>query len=189
MIKLAFTEYLNSITPLSPALKDELLSNLQIEEYKSHQIISASGQTENRLWFIYKGFVQAYYYDNAGKQHTLKFYQENDLVFSYNGFWRKPSDYYLETLQPSIMVSLSYKSVAKLFKYLETGDLARAFIMQQDKEADFKLKLMNGSTKERYKQFREARPEIFGKTTVGLIASYLNMTREYLSRLMSDDFN
>jgi len=188
MQKASFVEYLSSITTLSAAFKDELMLNLQVEKYTGHQIINAAGQTENRLWFINEGFVRAYYFDREGKQRTLKFYSENDLIFSYNGFWKEASEYYLESLQSSTMLSLSYKNLNKLFKYLETGDLIKMFIIQQQQKDNFKLMLMNETSKDRCRHFRETHPEIFRKTSAGLIASYLNVTREYLSRLTSADF-
>jgi len=188
MSKITFVEYLNSVTPLSVLFKEELTANLHEEKYTARQILNAAGQTENRLWFVSEGFARSYYYDTSGKQHTLNFFKENDLIFSFDGFWRKPSDYYIETLRPAKLISLSYKDLNRLFKFIETGDLVKIFIIQQHKSEKFKSKLMDETLKDRCRHFRETHPEIFRKATVGLIASYLNVTREYLSRLISDDF-
>jgi len=82
MSKIAFVEYLNSVIPLSVVFKEELTANLNEEKYTAHQILSAAGQTENRLWFVSEGFARSCNYDTSDKQHTLNFFKENDLIFS-----------------------------------------------------------------------------------------------------------
>jgi CRP-like cAMP-binding protein len=179
--------YLSAITPLSPPFKEEMQAGLQTENYKARQIIHAAGQTENRLWYLESGFARTYYFDQAGKEHTLIFYEEKELIFSYKGFWKESTDYYLEVLKPSSLISLSYEYLTGLFQLEETKILAQVFIRQRHQDDLFKSRMMTWTAEERYKQFRKIHPEIFGKTSVRLIASYLNMTRENLSRLISRD--
>lgn len=176
--------YLSAIIKLSPVFIEELKRGLDEEHYKPHQIIHASGQTENRLWYIETGFARSYYFDQTGKEHTLSFYLENEIIFSYKGFWKEPTDYYLEVLTPTILISLSYEALYKLEQHEETKTLIHIFTRQRYYQELFKSRLMTWSAEERYYQFRKASPEIFKLASIRLIASYLNMTRENLSRLI-----
>jgi CRP-like cAMP-binding protein len=180
----SFLNFLAAITPLPPAYISDVERSLHTEHYKSRQIFHAAGQTENRLWFIEKGFARSYYFDPAGKEHTLVFYKENDLIFSYKGYWSEPTDYYLEALQPSSLISLAYGEMSKIFPLAETKALVQYFIRQRNQQDIFKSRIMGWSAEERYKQFRKVYPEIFRMASVRVIATYLNMTRENLSRLM-----
>ena len=178
--------YLSAIAKLSTGFTGALRSGLEEEQYKPHQIIHAAGQVENRLWFIETGFARSYYFDQAGKEHTLSFYLEKEIIFSYKGFWREAADYYLEVLAPAVLISFSYDSLSQFIdQYSETRTLINVFTRQRYYQELFKSRLMTWTAEERYYQFRKAHPDIFKIASVRLIASYLNMTRENLSRLMS----
>lgn len=179
---------LSGLTDLSENFRAALTANLKEEKIKPHQIIHAAGQTENRLWYLENGFARTYYFDQTGKEHTLTFYTSNDIIFSYKGFWKENTDYYLEVLTESKLLSLTYESLIKLIdQFPETWKLISIFTRQRYYLDLYKSRLMTWSAEERYSQFRKASPEIFRIASVRLIASYLNMTRENLSRLMSKD--
>lgn len=178
-------DYLSTITQLSSGFKEALKSQLEEEQYKPHQIIHAAGRIENRLWYLQSGFVRDYYFAPSGKEHTLNFYLENEMIFSYKGFWKETTDYYLEILSPSTLISLSYESLHLLLEqHEETRTLINIFIRKRYYQELFKSRLMTLTAEERYYQFRKNNPQIFRLASIRLIASYLNMTRENLSRLM-----
>jgi CRP-like cAMP-binding protein len=175
-------DFLSEITPLTSLFKAEIMPLLHTEHYNPRQIFHSAGQTENRLWFLEMGFARSYYFDPAGKEHTLVFYNASDLIFSHKGYWKEPSDYYLEALQPVSLISLAYEELAKLFPFPETKILMQYFLRQRHQQDVFKSRIMSWSAEERYKQFRKIYPEIFQKASVRLIATYLNMTRENLEQ-------
>jgi CRP-like cAMP-binding protein len=184
----AIIEYLSSVSFLSVALKDELGKLVLREDYKPHQVIHAAGHTENRFWFIEKGFARTYYLDSSGKEHTLSFYPENNIIWSNQGYWNEPTDYYLEVLEPSVTLSVTYKMLHNLNDvYPETTGLVQLLIRQQYHQDLLKSRLLGLTAEERYQQVRKSMPELFRRSSVRLIASYLNMTRENLSRLMGRD--
>jgi hypothetical protein len=69
-------------------------------------------------------------------------------------------------------------------QYEEIKILIEIFSRQRYHQELFKSRLMTWTAEERYNQFRKANPDIFKLASIRLIASYLNMTRENLSRLM-----
>jgi CRP-like cAMP-binding protein len=180
-------DYLSNIISLSPGFKAKLEPALKPEYYKAHQIVHALGQLENRLWYLDHGFARTYYFDQEGKEHTLRFYGHHDLIFSYKGFWKEPADYYLEVLEPSTLISLSYESLFMLSSHEEIKILMPIFIRHQYEQEQFKCRMMTWTADERYKQLRQSQPDVFRKAPVRMIASFLNMTRENLSKLMSRD--
>jgi CRP-like cAMP-binding protein len=188
MIYEPFISYLSSIVALKADFCEALKSELRYENYKPHQVFHAAGQVENRLWYVEKGFVRAYYFDRTGKEHTLNFYLEKGIIFSQNGFWQLPSDYYLETLEASCLTSLTYKALNYLMAhYLDAKTLGDLIIRYKHQQEEFKSRLMTWNADERYKQFRKVNSGVFKRASIRLIATYLNMTRENLSRLMGKD--
>ncbi|NNU34426.1 Crp/Fnr family transcriptional regulator [Mucilaginibacter sp. S1162] len=178
--------YLSTMVRLTENYREALLTSAKNEIYQPHQIIHADGQRENRLWFLEQGFVRSYYFDHTGREHTLAFYDNKELVFSYEGFWNEPSDRYLEALQPSVLVSLTYTELREhLLLFSEAVVLKNIFVRQYEHQERFRKRLLTWKADERYRQTRKLQPELFRKASVRLIASYLNMTRENLSRLMA----
>lgn len=177
-------DQLSTLTRLSPAFIEELKSGLEVEYYRPHQIIHAAGQTESRLWYIEIGFARTYYFDQTGKEHTLSFHLEKEIIFSYSGYWKETTDYYFEVLTTTTLISLPYEYLYKLEQHEATKILMKIFTRQRYYQDLFKSRLMTWAAEERYHQFRKANPDIFKFASIRLIASYLNMTRENLSRLM-----
>lgn len=183
-----FIQFLAGLTTL-PAPLEEALAKLVVREvYKPHQIVHAAGQTESRCWFLESGLARTYYLDRSGKEHTLAFYQEGQLIWSVQGFWNEPVDYYLEVLEPSVLLAIAYASFNELTATFQaTGSLVQALIRQQYNQELVKNRLLALPAEERYLQVRKNMPELFRRVSVRLIATYINMTRENLSRLMGRD--
>ncbi|MBW4888947.1 Crp/Fnr family transcriptional regulator [Mucilaginibacter sp. HMF5004] len=176
------------MTTISVGFRLELEARLETETYRPHHIVHAAGQVENRLWYLESGLVRAYYFDQTGKEHTVDFYMEKEMIFSYSGFWKEPSDYYLEVLEHSELIAITYLSLYELTdNFPETRILTGIFTRRRYHQELFRNRLMTWNAAERYRQFRKRYPHIFRRASVRLIASYLNMTRENLSRLMRKD--
>jgi CRP-like cAMP-binding protein len=181
-------DHLSTMVNVSSAFQEAVKAGMKSEFYKARQIIHSAGQIENRLWFIESGFVRTYYFDSSGKEHTLKFYSDKDMIFSYQGFYQEASDYYIDVVSPSAMLSLTYERFASLIQnFVEAKTITQIFTRQYHHQELFKSRLMTLAAEERYYQFRKAQPGIFKKASVRIIASYLNMTRENLSRLITKD--
>jgi CRP-like cAMP-binding protein len=180
------TDHLSTLTPLSKDFREALEAILVIEHYQPHQIIHAVGQTETRAWFVASGFLRSYYFDDAGKEHTEAFYGDRDLIFSYKGLTQQPADQYIEALHDTTLISLNYSQIALLqMEYREMSVLAVLLLQELNRREQFRTRLLMQSAEDRYRQFRKAYPSVFQRAPVRMIAAYLNMTRENLSRLIS----
>jgi CRP-like cAMP-binding protein len=180
--------FLAAITQLSAAFVAELTAGLQQEVYKPRQIILAGGQADNRLWYLESGFARSYYYDDDGREHTLRFWNEKDVIFSYAGFWNEPSGEYLEILEPSFLYSFSYISLHQLLvHYPEALIIVSTVVLRYQARESFRKRLYTLNAEERYLQLRKDSPFIFKKAPLKMIASYLNMSRENLSRIISKE--
>jgi CRP-like cAMP-binding protein len=188
MAALSFVGFLSSLTELSQALLSALNDSLKPELYRNHQVFHVGGQVENRLWYLEEGLVRAYYFDQAGKEHTLQFFSAGDVIFSWQGWYHEPADFYLEALETSKLVSLSYHSFADLSaRFAELKTIAQIIMRRRLQTDHFYNRLMRSGAEERYRRFRSDNPGIFRRVSVRLIATHLNMTRENLSKLITHD--
>jgi hypothetical protein len=175
---------LAKIVALSPDFKRSLHELFISETYLAHQVIDSPGNHHHRIWLVESGIVRSYYFDERGKEITQAFYVRNDLIFFWEGYLAQRTDHYLDALQNVKLQTLRYTDLEGLKGFPEMEPLLRYFILQQRRIELFRCRLLLQNADQRYRQFRNAHPVIFRDVPLRLIASYLNMTRENLSRLI-----
>lgn len=186
MIINSFISYLSEITELSDPLKENLYKLLEEEWYKPHQIIFAPGQFENRLCFIEKGMARNYYYDEHGYDHTVKFWCPSDILLSYQGYWTQPAHFYTEIMEESRLITLKYDDLRLLLiKFPEVSILVKTILNHFHEEENQKQRLIALNAEQRFREMKKRNKVVFQKVSLKIIASYLNMSRETLSRIIS----
>ncbi|ASU32547.1 Crp/Fnr family transcriptional regulator [Mucilaginibacter xinganensis] len=186
MNKNNFVLYLSGIAPLSGPLKQELFELLHEENYKPRQILFSPGQQENRLCFIQNGFARNYYYDAFGNDQTVRFWHTGDILLSYQGYWGQPAYFYTEIMEATKLVSLKYDDLRMLLiKFPETAVLVKTIVSRYHQEENQKQRLISLSAEQRFREMRKNNRLVFQKAPLKIIASYLNMSRETLSRMIS----
>jgi CRP-like cAMP-binding protein len=181
-------DHLSNLTYLSPAFIEVIKAGLEEEHYKSRQILHGTGQVENRLWYLKAGLGRSYIYDDHGRSHTLRFWNSGDFIFSYAGFLKQPSYDYIELLTESDLYAFSYEKIDMLMnEFSETKNLAARLNQIYQRNEHKRNYLYSLNTEERYRLFRQENAIIFQTVPLGIIASYLHMTRENLSRIISKD--
>jgi CRP-like cAMP-binding protein len=177
---------LTGITNISPAFEMALSERLEQEQYKPHQILHAAGQMENRLYFMETGFARNYFYDKDGHQHTVKFREPGDILFSYEGYYKVPSYFYTEIMEQSRLISLTYHDLHELDTiFAEVPILIKNLLIRFQKEEYQRQGLIALPNEERYLQVRKNNNSLFQRASSRIIASYLHMSRETLNRLIA----
>jgi CRP-like cAMP-binding protein len=176
---------LNDAGHFSNDFKEQITLQLHLEIYKPKQIIHAAGQVETNLYLIDAGFARSYYYDSKGGEHTVRFWREGDLIFSYEGYYKVPCFYYTEFMETSNAVALAYTDLGDLHKkFMETSALIKYALLKNRREEHERQIILTLPANERYERLLEQNHIIFQKSPAKYIASYLNMSRETLARLM-----
>jgi CRP-like cAMP-binding protein len=185
MLNDTVTHILDHVGNFSDDFKSELEVRLHIEIYTNKQIIHAAGQVETKVYLIESGFARSYYYDNKGGDHTVKFWTSGEVIFFYEGYNKTPSFYYTEFMETSNAIALSHSDLTEMQnKFPETSMLIKYALLQNRKEEYERQILLTLPANERYKRLLEHNHAIFQKSPAKFIASYLNMSRETLARLM-----
>jgi CRP-like cAMP-binding protein len=142
---------------------------------KKGEILQRKGELNTKAYRVQSGLLRSYSIDEKGKEHIYMFAPEN-WIMGDNCKPTVPCDLYIDVLENSV-VSVIEKDVAQqnssfdvLFKRHEV--LQRRIIM-----------LMSFSALERYQHFIETYPDIIQRVPQRMIASYLGITPEALSRV------
>lgn len=181
-----FWEYISSKAELSPEFTAVLSALLSVERIHARQLLHVPGQTANRMWFVTQGLLRCYEFDLSGREHTVGFYREQMLFFSLEALRSEPGEYYVEALEDTLLYALRYQALnGPLAAFKETKTISGELLRLYERDANFKRQLLLSSAPDRYRMVREKQNWLFSRVSVRMIATYLNMSRENLSRLMA----
>lgn len=184
-------EYINTFVPLSNEAAEYISNKSRKEDLPKNHLLHTEGEVCDKIFFIEKGVVRWFYYNEDGKDVTDSFAIECSFVTAFDSFFqRKPSRYFIELLEDSTVYSMTYADVQnELEQFPETQRLTNLFLVQLleqmlDKNAALQFK----TAKQRYGFIKEKHPEILQRVTLGHIASYLGITQETLSRIRAEKY-
>ena len=125
-------------------------------------------------------------YDAKGNDQTIHFALEHNFICDYANFiMQKPSNYYLQTIEPTEIVILPRAVVEWGYANLQEGEklgrlIAEYYFIYQDE------RIKNNyirTPKERYDTITDIFPDIHNRVSQRHIASYLGITPIHLSRI------
>ena len=180
------SDFLLSITDFSTSELQDITSHFESENIPKNTMLIEQGQISKKLYFIEKGMGRSYYLKEDGKEVTQWFFGVGKFMTSVDSFFQQSESlYYLETLEDSIIHSISNEKIDLLFsKYHKMEKLGRLVSIEMLTKVVNKLNAIQFQTaRERYDYMLAEFPDISYRVPLGHIASYLGMTQETLSRI------
>jgi CRP-like cAMP-binding protein len=178
-------QQIEKITPLSDQEFAHVVSHFSYRKLRKHQFLVEAGNQVEREFFVLSGCLKAYYADN-GKDHILQFALPDWWITDYAAFFaQSKASIYIDCLEESEVLGIALADKEKLCA--EMHKLEHFF--RKKSNAGYValqrriLSLLTSTAKERYEQLIALYPQLFQKVPKTLIAAYLGVSRETLSRL------
>lgn len=182
----SFKDYLISNLNVDEDKVDSLLDSCIVKIVKKDHFLLRANEYCNYTFFVESGLLRQYSVDEKGKEHILTFAPENWFVTDRESIhFDRPSKYYIQALEDSQVVLLDNNFLQKLTDSLpEFSDfnlrLLHNHIHHLHKRIDL---LLSASAKDRYLQFIKMYPDILLRVPQSMVASYLGIAPESLSRV------
>jgi len=186
--------------PLGSRLQDKTLREaarahveqiLAVSHYPCRQLLLSPGQLAEHIYFVQQGFARGYCYDeNTGRQLTLFLWDEQAIaVAAVSFFLKQPADIYIEVMPGSVLLSLSRQQVGEIFALFPgTETLGHTLTLRYNAfHKKRTLSLLTRSAWERYLDLLQTHPRIEQQVSKDIIASYLGITPQSLSRLLKEN--
>ena len=157
---------------------------LQLREFRKKQFISRPGEVENYLNFVSVGLLRKYY-KKGPTEISTQISTEGHIIYSRESFYsRLPSEFYIETIEPTTLVSVSYDDLEKIYsagaKMERLGRLVAIFSMVVNDR--WQTGMIRMTPRERFLDFVHKNPELLQRVPQKYLASYLNIQPETFSR-------
>ncbi|MCX6317794.1 MAG: Crp/Fnr family transcriptional regulator [Bacteroidetes bacterium] len=177
--------FLSRFMALTANELDLLKEQLTFREYPKKFTLISEGETEQYLYFVSKGLIHQYFLKDSASV-TTDLVAEGTITGSVASFLSgKPSHYFLETMEPAHLISISRQNLSRLYamdkKWQRFGRiLITHFLLQQERHI---LDNVRYSVRERMVHFAEEFPELMKRAPQRKLASYLDIKPETFSRL------
>lgn len=179
-------QHIEELIPLTDEEFEFVLGHFEPTKKRKHQYIVQEGETVKKEFWIIKGCVKSYFLDQTGKEHILRFAMEHWWITDYESFVKQtPSYIYIDCIEDCEFLYITYENREKLTAQMHKMERFWAKKSKFGRIALQKriLSLLKNSAKERYLLLLEQYPQLIQRVPKKLIASYLGVSRETLSRL------
>ncbi|MCD1117198.1 Crp/Fnr family transcriptional regulator [Chryseobacterium turcicum] len=173
-----------------PAEKVNLCSiQYELKKVSKHEMLLQEGEVCRNTFFVEKGLLRMYSIDKNGKEHVIQFAPENWLIGDRSSlYFNEKSRYYIEAVEDSEVLFLQPDFFSKLLEEfpnsIEKNDL---IIQKHVKSLQDRINSLLGETaEERYLKFIKMYPDLLLRVPQWMIASYLGITPESLSRVRKE---
>ncbi|WP_221393635.1 Crp/Fnr family transcriptional regulator [Dyadobacter sp. NIV53] len=169
--------------------KGFFISQLRIIKVKKKQFVEQPGFVSNYRNYIVKGAMRAYVIGDDGQEHTISLAIEDWYICDLGSFiLQEPGTLFTEAMEDCVLIQLSYEGEQLLLKNLPKFQnylLVRGHQIAANMQKQI-LSNISQSAEQRYYQFAERYPQFLQRFPLYIIASYLGMTREFLSKIRNN---
>ena len=171
---------------LSAEEKSIIESVLFTEPLKKKQFLFKAGEPCRAKYFVVEGCLRLYITNAKGVDQMIQFGIDNWWITDYLGFKnKKPSVFNLQAVNDAIIIAVDEQQMEELSGKIPK--LERYFRLVLETAYGASLMrfnyVFNMSGEERYRFFSNLNPEFVQKVPQYLIASYLGVTPEFLSKI------
>lgn len=181
-------QLLASIHPLPGDFKKALAKELQFVRFPKGHYLNQALSISQHAYFLEMGFAVTYHY-HENRKIVTSFWKPGEIIISPKSFFEQSiSNENIQLTIDGALHGITYSSVVKLFETFQVANaLAHKIISRCHAKSESRIiDLHSLSAWDRYRKLIKEYPGIELHVSQDLIASFLNITPQSLSRLKHD---
>ena len=181
-----YFESFNKRVPLSESEWELIKGHLSVKKIRKKQYLLQEGDVCKQVAFVEKGALRSYTVNEDGSEHIVQFALEGWFISDmYSYLTGEPATYNIDAIEDSELVMISRASSDEL---LEQSPSYKSYLLQLITGAYVALQkritaTISLSLEDRYTGLIKTYPDIVQRVPQHMIASYMGLTPETLSRI------
>lgn len=181
-----FKKYLKEIAGVTDDQYQQLEKKINKDSIHEGELVLQKGQVCKHFFYVEQGLLRFYSVDGKGKEHILEFAPEKWIIGDRGSYYfNEPTTYFIDAIEETTMAVIDNQfldivsDISPQFrKYNER--ILHNHIRQLQNRIN---KLIGASAEERYTDFLNMYSALTNRVPQWMIASYLGITPESLSRI------
>jgi len=185
MGKLELRKHLSRFVTLTDNEFERALAYFSTNSVKRETVLLQPGEPVHYTFWIIKGLLYSTQQDEQGREHVMQFAIENCWITDQHGFYNQaPASLRIQALEDSTVFRLSFQDRERVCEALpKMNHFFRrkandSFVKQQKRL----LTYMTSNAQERFDQLMMEYPCLVQRVPKHILAAYLGVSRETLSR-------
>ena len=172
--------------PLSEEDKALICRSVRERTVRKNQFIVHEGAVQKCTNFLNSGSMRTYFIDKTGQEHIVQFAIEGWWISDLQSFIMQiPATFNVQAIEDCEILELPYESLEVIYE--KVPKMERYFrIITQRAFVAFQQRIIQNismTAEERYLAFQEKYPKIELRIPQRLVASYLGISAEFLSKI------
>ncbi|MEO6284261.1 MAG: Crp/Fnr family transcriptional regulator [Dyadobacter sp.] len=176
----------NAASPLTSDEEALIMASFQPKKYRKKQYFLQEGDVCKYVGFIVKGAMRQYSVDDKGAEHIVNLFLENWWVSDReSAVMLTPSRYNIDTWEDTeLLVATVADMVDLIGKIPLFGQMTRLMDQRSFIASQRRLNsTISNTADKRYEEFADNHPKFIQRFPQHIIASYLGITKDTLSRV------
>ncbi len=181
-----FAVYLRDKAGLNDEELKLMASVTIVKKLRKRQYLLQEGDISCYNCFIVKGCLRMYRISKDGSEHILRFAVENWWIGDYESYnTGQPTKNNIDALEDSELLLIKKENLNALFQAIPKLQIFKERLEAKNFDVSQNRILSNISetAEEKYNNFIKSYPQIYNRVPLHMIASYLGVSRETLSRV------
>jgi CRP/FNR family transcriptional regulator, anaerobic regulatory protein len=171
---------------LTPDDKTLIYQSIRDRKVKKNQFVVHEGAVQKCTNFLNKGSMRTYFIDSGGQEHIVQFAIEGWWISDLQSFIMQiPATFHVQAIEDCDLLELPFENLEILYERIPK--MERYFrIITQRAFVSFQQRIVQNismTAEERYIAFRGKYPQMELRIPQRLIASYLGISAEFLSKI------
>lgn len=155
------------------------------KQLKKGEFLIREGEIQRYGAFVCSGFLRSYFVDNKGKEHVVQFAPENWWISAKPNIEDVPASLFIDAIEDSDLLLIDRAGHISLMEKIPV--YAASFLSGIQKRNEAKeqriVHTLAATAEERYHEFIKTYPSIAQRVPQHMLASYLGITPETVSRI------
>ncbi|WP_316746987.1 Crp/Fnr family transcriptional regulator [Pedobacter gandavensis] len=183
-----FKLYLQNKVALTDEQFDLISGRLKVKSFDKNEMILMKGEVASHGYFVLSGLLRSYSIDAKGKTHIIQFAPEQWWLSDRNGMFNEASEFFIDAIEPTQAIVMPKNFIDEAAKHVPCMyDLNNTMLNNSIRFMHKRINmLLSATAEERYLNFIQLYPNLTLRVPQWMIASYLGITPESLSRVRKD---